>query len=81
MIVGKTFVPKHLLRGGNPDEMTGVQYQHVETQPVDTGSERAGQVKAAAVPRMPPTPKATRSPSSKGYDMDACYDALNERED
>ena len=81
MIVGKTFVPKHLLRGGNPDEMTGVQYQHVETQTVDTGSERAGQVKAATVPRMPPTPKATRSPSSKGYDMDACYDALNERED
>lgn len=30
MIVGKTFVPKHLLRGGNPEELTGVLYQHPE---------------------------------------------------
>ena len=95
MIVGKTFVPKHLLRGGNPDEITGVQYQHAEkyrgdgqdidrqggTEPEDTGRVGGGRAKAAVVPRLTPAPQAAKPPGSKGYDMDACYDALNERED
>lgn len=99
MIVGKTFVPKHLLRGGNPEELTGVLYQHPEkhrgdgqdldggggSRPGDTtsggGGGRGGQAKAAAVSRMAPSPKGTKAPASKGYDMEACYDAQNERED
>ena len=49
VIVGKTFVPKHLRRGGNPEELTGLLYQHPEAYH-DELSERALEKARATVP-------------------------------
>ena len=96
MIVGKTFVPKHLLRGGNPEELTGLQYQHPEkyrgdSEQADDQPGKRGQPGArdrgtdapsnVRPPSLPPARTSPKEAESNGYDMESCYEALNERED
>jgi len=88
LIVGKTFVPEHLRRGGNPEELTGLAYQHPEAYHDELSEralereqgrerERAGGENAAG---RGVTPVTERVPKTKAKLEEGCGD-MNERED
>ena len=86
--MGKTFVPEHLRRGGNPEELTGLAYQHPEAYHDELSEralereqgrerERAGGENAAG---RGVTPVTERVPKTKAKLEEGCGD-MNERED